>query len=164
MKRMMKMKLTSDLARQLNDQITRERFAEASYLAIGSWADAQAYPGLTAWADKQAAEEREHAKKLIEYVRDRGQVMLQPVPEPVNVFAGYLGALEGALGLEQSVTAALTGIYRSAMGALDGATADLMQSYLAEQVEAERNLEIYTQRAGRAGDDLDLLDAILFEG
>lgn len=155
--------LDQDLARLLNEEIARERYASASYAAIACWADNNAYPGLTAWGDANADEEWGHAKGFMGYLRDRDQVTLGPLPEPVTEFTGYANCLECALALERTVTGALNEILKIAHNLNDGGTIDFLLPYLKEQVEAENNLEIYLLRLSR-GAPVDLLDAILFEG
>jgi ferritin len=157
------MKLSPALLDLLTAEITRERYADAAYTAIGSWADAQSFLGLAGWADKAATEERGHAQKFIDYVRDRSQgVTLQPVAAPPAEFGDYGGALRAALTLEQTVSAAIGEIYRAAQAEGDGASMELLQWFLTEQVQAEKELEIYVMRVER-GAPVDLLDAVLFE-
>jgi ferritin len=156
------MLLVSQVLDLLIAQITRERYAQAVYTALGNWADGQGFPALTAWAYQAAAEEAEHAKKFIDYVNDRATATLQAVPEPPADFGDYLAALQAALALEQEVSRALGVIYGAAVQANDGATVGLLQWFLAEQVRAEKELSIFIQRVGR-GAPLDLLDNAIFE-
>ena len=157
------MELLENISSLLNKQITRERYAEASYLAIATWADAQGFGGLQAWAEAAAAEERTHAIKQIGYLNDRAAVVLEPLPAPQASFAGYAEALGTALALERVVSAALTAITRTARDAGDEATALFIGGFLAEQVAAEKELQTYVQKVLR-GAPIDLLDAELFEG
>lgn len=157
-----KMALAPTLLDLIGKQITRERYAVAVYTALGNWADAQAFPGLTGWADAASAEEATHAQKFIDYLRDRGPVRLEAVDAPPVDFGTYADALAAALALEKEVSAAITAIYQRAVAERDGATADLAQWFLAEQVQSEKELEVLLRRVGR-GAPIDLLDAELFE-
>lgn len=157
-----KMALAPTLLDLLGRQITRERYAAAVYSALGNWADAQAFPGLTGWADAASGEEATHAQKFITYLRDRGPVRLEAVDAPPADFGSYGDALAAALALEKEVTASITAIYRQAVAEQDGATAALAQGFLVEQVQSEKELEVLLMRVGR-GAPLDLLDAELFE-
>ena len=158
-----KMTLPTDVLGLLNAQITRERFAEAAYTAIATWADAQSFPGLQAWAEAAAAEERTHAMTQIAYLNDRARVSLEPLDAPQADFGEYADALKTALTLEQTVSRALTEITRQARADGDEATALFIGGFLAEQVKAEKEIAVYVQRVQR-GAPIDLLDAELFDG
>ena len=155
--------IEGDLLAMGNRQVTRERFAEASYTAISTWADVQGYGGLQAWAAAAAAEERAHAQKQIDYLNKRAGAVLEPVPAPQATFESYADALQTALALEKIVTAAITGLARQARAAGDLATAVFYETFLPEQIDAENELTIYVQKVAR-GAPIDLLDAELFEG
>ena len=157
-----KMALAPALLDLIRAQITRERYAVAVYSALASWADAQAFPGLTGWADAASAEEAAHAQKFIAYLRDRATVTLEAVDAPPADFGSYADALAAALALEKEVSARITEIYQRALAERDGATAGLAEWFLTEQVQSEKELEVLLMRVGR-GAPIDLLDAELFE-
>lgn len=159
-----KMQIDPDIGQLITAQTTMERYANAHYLALASWADAQGYDGLKAWADEEAADELTHARAFIEFARARGgDVALQPLDAPPVSFGSYADALQATLTLEQSVTASLSRMAVTARGVGDETTALLAGEYLQKQVGAEKDLATYIQRVGRAsGTTLDLLDGELF--
>lgn len=156
------MDISPKLAALITAQITRERFASATYLSLASWADKQGFEGLSGWADKSSAEETGHAKRFVDYLRDRGTVMLEAVDAPQADFTNYQQALQATLMLEKTVSRAIGDLYMAAMEAGDGATAKLASEFLTEQVESEKEIETYLLRIGR-GSPVDLLDMELFE-
>src|ERR1044072_7551630 len=56
----------------LNDQIAREFAAAHQYTAIGAHYDRETFPRLSAFFYDQAEEERGHALKMVNYLRDIG--------------------------------------------------------------------------------------------
>src|ERR1700759_2285407 len=67
------MKLISDkIEKELNRQMTREGNAAQFYLAMGSWAEANGYDGVSEFLYHHANEERAHMMKLLEFVNQRG--------------------------------------------------------------------------------------------
>src|ERR1700741_1210066 len=56
----------------LNDQIAREFAAAHQYTAIGAYYDRLRFPRLSKFFFDQAEEERGHAMKMVDYLRDTG--------------------------------------------------------------------------------------------
>lgn len=159
------MQLSPAVADLLARQVNAEQYAEHLYTGLASWADGQAFPGLQAWALAQAADERTHALRFLDYLNDRlppGQsTRLAPIAPP-PMPDGYAGALTLALAAEQSVSTALVELARVAGQEGDPATALLAQrQLLEEQVPSEKAIGNYLVIVGR-GAPLDLLDAELF--
>jgi ferritin len=63
----------------LNRQINAEQYAVSLYLAIGTWADAQGFEGLSAWALGESADEAAHARKFLDYTNDRATATLTAI-------------------------------------------------------------------------------------
>jgi ferritin len=159
---MSKIPLAPKLVELFNREVGIELKAHNFYTQLATWADSRAFPGLTEWADKQAGEEDMHAQRFIEYLRDRAYCTITAIPAPPMEYGSYLDALKTTLQLEQSVTAAIGEMYTVACAETDGATVDLLLPFLKEQIESERNLEIYIMRVERNA-PIDLLDHVLFE-
>lgn len=159
-----KMTTISTVADLLTAQIGRERYANAFYTALATWADAEGYDGLKAWADREASAELGHAQQLIAYGRDRDITGLPAIPAPPVSFSSYTTALAQALDLERQVSAALQTLTTTARGVGDEPTALIASDLLRGQVESEKELKTLIQRFERAdATTLDLLDHELME-
>jgi ferritin len=157
------MKLDVKMAALLTEHITRERFAEAAYFAVGNWADRQSFSGLQTWADGEAKDERNHYELVQGYLRDRGVATLQSVPAPTNTFGSYVEALKYLLRAEDSVTGSLNEIMAHAAQTGDMFTSQALWSLLAVQVHSTKTLQDLIIRVER-GAPIDLLDLQMFEG
>jgi ferritin len=147
----------------LNRQINAEQYAVSLYLAIGTWADAQGFEGLSAWALGESADEMAHARKFLDYTNDRATATLTAIAPPPVAFDDYAGALQVALDAERAVSASLVELAGAAFVAGDYATHQIAADHiLAEQVPAEKRLAVALQRVAR-GAPIDLLDAELWE-
>lgn len=158
------MKLSPDVRAAICNQINLEFYAAYCYSALASWADSQAFPGLTGWADKASSEEREHAQMFTDYLRDRGTVAYAPIDVPPETFADYAEALKSALAVEEKVTANLHLVAAVARQAGDVATAHMAEGWIkSEQVGAIKEIQDYLIIIDR-GAPIDLLDREMFEG
>ena len=57
--------VSEKLQKKLNEQITHELGAEMQYLAMSFWFEQENLPGMAKWFLAQAAEEHEHAMKIV---------------------------------------------------------------------------------------------------
>ncbi|KAF9583407.1 hypothetical protein BGW38_009545, partial [Lunasporangiospora selenospora] len=88
----------------INQQISQELQASQVYLSMAAWAGHvnQALPGLEKFFKESAAEEREHAQKLIDYQNRRGgKVILQTLQAPDSDWSSARNAIESTLQLEK---------------------------------------------------------------
>jgi ferritin len=136
------MQFAPDVAAQLIAQVTRERYAEAFYTQLATWADTAGYDGFAAFFDAAAAEERTHAQRVIMHIRQRDGFALQPLDAPFARFDDIAACVVAAYELEQTVSAALTTLHETAESASDGATCLLAMEMLREQAASEK--ELYT--------------------
>src|SRR5699024_5150858 len=66
------MKMSNDLEKKFQEQITLEFAASITYRQLAIEADEQDLSGIAAWLRHQADEEIVHANKFIQHVSDRG--------------------------------------------------------------------------------------------
>lgn len=125
----------------LNAQINLEFTSAYAYLAAAAHFEAASLPGLAGWMRQQYAEEIEHALRLFDHLHDRGgRVRLGAIAEPRADFARPLDAFQMALGHEQKVTASIHNLYALAAKENDYATQTMLQWFITEQVEEEKNV------------------------
>ena len=142
----------------LNAQITMEFASAHAYEQMSAWADAQDLSGTAAWFASQADEERAHARKFLQFVLDRDEVVtLDALPAPRSVFDSVVDVFEASLEQEQRVTAAIGDLYLLAQEVRDPQSYALLQWFLEEQVEEEASVRTILAELRMAGDDTSAL-------
>ena len=135
----------------MNDQIQRELESAYIYLSMEAYFDSINLPGFAHWMKVQFQEEQAHAFKFYDFVNDRGgQVILQAIGQPPVKFQSPLDAFEKALAHEEKITGHINDLYALATEEKDIASQNLLQWFVEEQVEEEKN----------AGDVVDMLKKI----
>lgn len=143
----------------LNQQVQMELYASHAYLAMVSYFDRAdvALPGLKEWAEKQSAEEREHAEKFIEYINLRGgrYTPMEIVEPEVSTFSSAMDAMEFALKMEINVNRALLNMHKVGSASDDAQFCDFLESnFLEEQVESINSISKVMRKLMRAGPGL----------
>jgi ferritin len=125
----------------LNHQINLEFSSAYAYLAMSGHFEAANLPGFAGWMRTQYQEELTHALRLFDHMHDRsGTVKLEAISEPKASFKNALEAFEAALKHEQKVTASIHNLYALAAKENDYATQTMLQWFINEQVEEEKNV------------------------
>jgi ferritin len=138
----------SELQRQLN----REIGAAHSYQALSVWCAEQQFKGFASFFEKQAAEERLHAEKIIRHLLDRGALPeLGSISAPKGRFDSILEAAQHAQSMEQTNTAGINSAYDVAMREADLPAQVLLHWFINEQVEEEAWADEMVTRVARAG-------------
>jgi ferritin len=123
-----------ELNRQLNDELA----AAHNYLALSLWCADHNLKGFAGFFTKQAAEEREHADKIVAHLIDRQALPdLAPIAAPNQKFASLLEVAQHARIMEQNNTAGINAVYEAAVTARDYPAQVLMHWFINEQVEEE---------------------------
>jgi ferritin len=148
------MELKQSVQDALNNQIKEELFSAYIYLAVSAYCERTGLPGFAHWMRVQAKEELGHALKIFDFVNDRGgRVVLQTINQPGTDFGTPLQIAEKALEHERRVTSLIEQVYNLAVKENDYATQALMQWFITEQVEEEKNATLLVDRLRMAGDD-----------
>lgn len=122
----------------LTRQFNHELFAAQSYLALSIWCEAQSFSGCAAFFTKQAAEEREHADKIIAHLLDRGApAEIAAIDAPRQEFSSLGDVALHAQALEQANTRGINATLEAALGEKDYPAQVLMHWFVGEQVEEE---------------------------
>jgi ferritin len=137
----------------INDQIAKEFYAAHLYLSMSAWLEEQNLPGFAKWMRIQSDEERAHAMRLYEYLIDAGgRVRLEGVEAPPVEFKGALAIMEASLAHEKKVTASIRKLYELADKDKDYATQLMLQWFITEQLEEEKQANDVIARLKMAGE------------
>lgn len=149
------MKLTEDLERAFDAQITLEFESSLVYRQLAIEMAAQDLPGMAVWLQQQAAEELTHADRFIEHMLDRGNhprvgALSSPDvkqgPSPLEVF-------QSALGHEERVSESIRELVRAADRTGDLDSRPLLNWFLSEQIEEEATVSEIVARITLIGND-----------
>ncbi|MBC8203663.1 MAG: ferritin [Planctomycetes bacterium] len=128
------------LHQKLNEQITHELGAEMQYLAMSFWFERENMPGMSNWFRKQAAEEHEHAMKIVGFLNEWDlPILLKSPPNPTTEFENAESIFAAALAHEQGVTKQITEIFSMAREESAWHVEVAFQWFITEQVEEEVN-------------------------
>jgi len=137
----------------INEQIKNELYSAYLYLSMSAHFEARTLVGFAHWLRLQAQEEQGHAMKFFDHVHDRGgTVKLQAIDQPPAEWKSSLELFQQVLEHEQKVTGMIHRLYELAVQENDYATQILLQWFITEQVEEEKN-------ASQIIEQLKLIDA-----
>lgn len=145
--------LNPTVQQALNDQVQKELHSAYIYLSMAAYFEAENLPGAAHWMRNQAAEEQEHAMKIFDFIQDRGgRVTLQAIDAPPATFASPLAVFEAAYAHEQKVTKSIHDLYALAVKEGDYPTQVMLQWFIDEQVEEEKNASAIMAQLQMVGD------------
>lgn len=132
------MTLSTKLSEAFNAQVNAEMWSSNLYLSMAVYFKKQALNGFAKWMEKQAEEELEHARKMIDYCIERGgdivigQVNVVPTAwgSPVEVF-------EHVYKHETYVSELIDKMLNIAEEDKDHASRAFLFDFVCEQVEEE---------------------------
>ncbi len=124
----------------INAQINKELFSSYLYLSMAAYFEDSNLPGFGNWLRIQATEEREHAMKLFDHLLERGgKVKLAAIAAPASEWASTMAAVQEVIKHEQMITASIYALYETALNEKDYPAQILLQWFINEQVEEEKN-------------------------
>ncbi|MFW6237693.1 MAG: ferritin [Halanaerobiales bacterium] len=139
--------LEQEMEEQLNEQINAELYSAYLYQAMGAYFESKDLEGFAAWMDLQAQEEEAHARKIYDYINQRGgRVKLKAIDAPPVEWDNPLAAFEAALGHEQKVTGMINDLVDLADKKRDRATYSFLQWFVDEQVEEEDSVNAIVEK------------------
>jgi ferritin len=122
----------------LIEQINAELYSAYLYLAMAAEFESQNLKGMAGWMEVQAKEETEHAKKLYDFVNDRGgRVTLKAIDAPPAEWKSPAAAFQAAYEHEQKVTSMIHNLVDIARSEKDKAAEVMLDWFVNEQVEEE---------------------------
>jgi ferritin len=124
----------------INEQINKELYSSYLYLSMSSYFSGKNLSGVAAWLRVQVDEERGHGMKFYDYLVDRGgRVLLKVIAAPHSEWKSSLEAFKEVQSHEAVVTASINNLYELALKEKDYPTQVLLQWFISEQVEEEKN-------------------------
>ncbi len=156
------MQLSKATQDAVNAQIQKEYYSSYLYLAMSASLEAKNLPGAAKWTRLQSQEELTHALKLFDHVVDRGgRVTLAAIQQPPAEYGSALQLFEKVLEHEQHVTASIHALYALAVKEQDYPAQVMLQWFVTEQVEEEKNATQVVEQLKAVGESktsLMLLD------
>ena len=148
------MQITDSMQDALNTQLTREFQAGYNYYAMASWLEEEGFPGMAAWMNAQSDEEWLHARRIGKHVLDRdGSVAPGPIEAPTTTFASVAAVFAAGLDQERTVSAHINDLYAQASDERDFAALQVLDWFVAEQIEEEAAFKQIVDDLRLAGDD-----------
>lgn len=145
--------ISKNMQDALNEQINKELYSSYLYLSMAAYFEDKNLPGFAKWLHLQADEEREHAMKFYAFLVDRGgRVSLKAIAAPDTDWKTSLDVFKQVYEHEQKVTASINELYELALKQKDYPSQVMLQWFINEQVEEEKNASGIVQQ-------LELIDA-----
>ncbi len=136
------MTIDKKLADAINDQINAEFWSAFLYLSMACYWEQQGRSGVANWYNVQFREEQAHAQIFIDYLHARGgEVRLEAIAAPKQTWNSLEETFSDTLAHEQEVTKRINALYALAEAEHDYATRQMLNWYIAEQVEEEHNVQ-----------------------
>lgn len=134
--------LTKRMEQALNEQINAEIWSAYLYLSMSAFFESKNLPGFAHWMKIQWQEELTHANKFFDYVNERGgRVILKSIAAVKTEWKDSVEVFQETLDHERHVTGLINNIADIAVEEKDHATNNILQWFIAEQVEEEANVE-----------------------
>ena len=124
----------------INEQINKELYSSYLYLSMAAYLEDRNLSGFAHWMRVQETEEREHAMKFYDFIVERGgRVMLKAIEAPKTEWKSTLELAEEVAAHEAMITASIHALYELALKEKDYSAQIMLQWFITEQVEEERN-------------------------
>jgi len=138
----------------LNEQVEKEAFSSALYLAMASWAEVKGMAGVADWLYLQADEERMHMLKFIRYINERGgHAIVSALKQPKMEFTAVKKMFEEVLKHEQFISSSINEIVALCIKEKDFTTQHWLQWFVNEQIEEEANVTKILDKLNLLGDN-----------
>lgn len=124
----------------INAQINAELHSAYIYLSMSAFLEDKNLPGFAHWMRMQYEEEMVHAMKFFDFMIERGgKAILAAIDAPPIEFGTPVAVFQKALEHEQYITSRINDLYKLSLAENDYPTQVLLQWYIEEQVEEEKN-------------------------
>jgi ferritin len=131
----------------LNGQVNAELYSAYLYLSMEAWFTSLNLFGFAKWMCVQSQEEMTHARKIYDFVHQRGgRMVLEAIEKPQSEWKSPLAAFEAVYKHEQKVTGLINGLVDLAIREKDHATNSFLKWFVDEQVEEETNADAVVQK------------------
>jgi ferritin len=148
------MRISTEISKAINDQISYEASATYAYIAMGSWCERIGYDGSAAFFFEQANEENTHMLKFIHYLNNAGaEAIIPAIEKPQDKFDSLESTFQAGLKSEQTVTKLINNLVDMAEKEKDRATYSFLQWFVSEQIEEETLFQTILQKFEILGRD-----------
>ena len=132
--------INKSMQEAMNDQINKELYSSYLYLSMAAYLEDKNLSGFAHWMRIQETEEREHAMKFYDFIVERGgRVILKAIDAPRTEWKSTLEMAEEVAAHEGMVTASIYALYELALKEKDYPAQIMLQWFINEQVEEEKN-------------------------
>lgn len=132
--------MNSKVAQLINEQITHEFYSAYLYLDFANYYGAVGLDGFENWYKVQAQEEQDHAMLFYQYLQNNGEkITLGAIAKPDKELCDNMAPLKAGLEHEKFVTSLINNIYSEAFADRDFRTMQLLDWFVKEQGEEEKN-------------------------
>jgi ferritin len=148
------MRISSEMTKAINDQISYEASSANAYIAIGSWCERTGYDGSASFFFEQAAEENGHMLKFLHYLNGVGaEAIIPAIEKPPSSFESLESTFQFGLKGEQTVTKAIYDLVDMTEKEKDRSTYSFLQWFIIEQIEEETLFQTILQKFDLLGKD-----------
>ncbi len=131
-------RISDEMERMLNTQMTREAFQAQVYLSYASWAEINSFVGISTFLYGHMNEEREHMFKFLKYINARGgsariEAIAAAPANPANIGECLNAILQHEIQNSKEIDKIVT----LAHDEKDWATFNFGQYFVKEQIEEE---------------------------
>ncbi|MDD5796544.1 MAG: ferritin [Oscillospiraceae bacterium] len=128
------------VAELINEQINKELYSAYLYLDFANYYGSVGLDGFENWYKIQAQEERDHAMLFYQYLQNNGEkITLEAIAKPDCELTDNMAPLKAGFKHEQYVTSLINNIYAAAFQVKDFRTMQLLDWFVKEQGEEEKN-------------------------
>ena len=132
--------MDAKVSKLINEQINKELYSAYLYLDFANYYASVGLDGFENWYRIQAQEERDHALLFYQYLQNNGEVVtFEPIAKPEWERGGNEAPLKKGLKHEKYVTELINTIYAAAYDVRDFRTMQLLDWFVKEQGEEEKN-------------------------
>lgn len=145
--------LKESIEKALNKQINAELYSAYLYQAMAAYFEDKSLAGFANWMDLQAEEEMAHARKIYDFVNERGgRVILEGIEKPKSSWDSKLDVFKESLAHEEKITEMINDLVSLAAEEKDYATHSFLQWFVDEQVEEEDSVGEIVDKLELIGD------------
>lgn len=132
--------MNTKVAQLINEQITHEFYSAYLYLDFANYYASVGLDGFENWYRVQAQEEQAHAMLFYQYLHNNDEkVTLGAIKQPDKELKELMDPLKAGLEHEKLVTSLINAIYAQAHEDHDYRTMQLLDWFVKEQGEEEKN-------------------------
>ena len=132
--------MDAKVAKLINEQINHEFYSAYLYLEFANYYGSIGLDGFENWYRIQAMEERDHAMLFYQYLQNNGEkITFEAIRKPECTLTNSMDPLKAGFEHEKFVTSLINGIYAAAYEVHDFRTMQLLDWFVKEQGEEEKN-------------------------